>query len=178
MKKTDFKRRAFLGASLVFGAGSIVWFKKLNKKVHLFSSEVQVLLHAAYHLYPSSELGPGSREVHIASYFAFVLEDERILREDKEYFLKGAFWLEESAHNEYEKSFININAQQKEALFKKVTQERWGENFVYICLGYVLEALLCPPVYGSNPDKVGWIWLEHNPGFPLPSLISDTHYDI
>ena len=24
------------------------------------------------------------------------------------------------------------------------------------------------PVYGGNPEMIGWKWLEHQPGFPAP----------
>jgi gluconate 2-dehydrogenase gamma chain len=30
--------------------------------------------------------------------------------------------------------------------------------------------MLTPPAYGGNPDGVGWQWLEHQGGFPLPKV--------
>ena len=28
--------------------------------------------------------------------------------------------------------------------------------------------MLAPPIYGGNPNGIGWQWLKHKPGFPLP----------
>jgi hypothetical protein len=28
--------------------------------------------------------------------------------------------------------------------------------------------MLSPPSYGGNPNGIGWQWLEHKAGFPLP----------
>ena len=28
--------------------------------------------------------------------------------------------------------------------------------------------MLTPPSYGGNPNGIGWQWLEHQAGFPLP----------
>ena len=33
---------------------------------------------------------------------------------------------------------------------------------------YLAEALMLDPVYGGNPDMIGWKWLEHQAGFPRP----------
>ena len=35
-------------------------------------------------------------------------------------------------------------------------------------VGYLFEAMLSPPSYGGNPNGIGWHWLEHQAGFPLP----------
>ena len=66
----------------------------------------------------------------------------------------------------------------EEALLQEITQKQWCENVFYTCLSYILEALLCSPIYGSNPNEAGWTWLEHNPGFPQPTKVSETVYDI
>ena len=39
---------------------------------------------------------------------------------------------------------------------------------IFIILTYLLQALLTDPVYGGNPNGVGWKWLHHQPGFPRP----------
>lgn len=146
--------------------------------MRLYANKVQVLLHTAYHLFPYSTIGPGARELRISSYLSFVLKDERILKEDREYLLLGAAWLEESAYEQYDKSFLNLDTLQKEELLKNVSKKTWGENFIYTTLGYIFEALLSAPVYGSNIDEIGWKWLEHNPGFPQPVNKKEIDYAV
>ncbi len=169
----------FLGASLALGAGAFLFLNSdRGSKVKFYANNVQVLLHTAYHLFPHSKLGPGALDLHISHYLGEVLKDKRILQADREYYLKGAFWLEESSFEIYDKSFLNLSLGEKEDLFQKVSRYSWGENYIYTSLNYILEALLCAPVYGSNPDAMGWKWLEHNPGFPQPKSIKEISYEV
>jgi gluconate 2-dehydrogenase gamma chain len=36
-------------------------------------------------------------------------------------------------------------------------------------LKYIFEALLTDPIYGGNPNSMGWEWLDHTPGQPRPN---------
>jgi len=178
LKQNTLARRAFLGTSFLLGAATLYWFNQKDKKVRLYANETQVLLHSAYHLFAHSELGLGAKDIHIASYLAFVLKDKRIMKSDRDYFLKGAYWLEESAFETYDSSFLNLSYDQKERLFQNISKERWGRNYIHTTLGYIFEALLSAPIYGSNIDGIGWKWLEHNPGFPQPQFIEEITYEV
>lgn len=171
-------RRIFLGASLVFGAGAVFWFNNRGKKTRLYANETQVLLHTAYHLFTHSNIGPGAKDFHISSYLASVLEDKRILKSDRDYFLRGAFWLEESSFDKYNASFLNLSHENRENILQAIILNPWGRNFVYTCLGYIFEALLSAPIYGSNINDMGWKWLEHKPGFPQPQSIQEITYEV
>jgi len=171
-------RRMFMGTSLALGAGVLFYFNRSTDNTKFYANDMQIILHTSYHLFPVSKIGPGAIDLHISNFLADVFKDKRLLKEDKNYFLKGAFWLEESAFEEYDKSFLNLSSEEKEKLLQDVARYRWGENFIYTTLNYILEALLCSPVYGSNPDALGWKWLEHNPGFPHPQNIEDIHYEV
>jgi gluconate 2-dehydrogenase gamma chain len=173
-------RRLFIGGGLALSAGAFVLFSKNKKKLDLslFAKDTQVLLHVAYHLLPSSKIAPSAADLHISSYFVFVLKDERIMKEDRDYLLKGAYWLEESSFEEYDKSFLHLNRAEKEELLNDVSSYRWGENFIYASLTYIFEAMVSAPIYGSNIDEIGWKWLHHNPGFPQPRSQKEIHYDI
>jgi hypothetical protein len=177
--KTSLARRLFMGASLTAGLGLLLYIDNDKKTgLKLYSNKVQVLLRSAYHLFPNSTLGPGAKEVNIAAYLSFVLKDERIMKEDRERFLQGAAWLEESAFETYDKSFLNLSSTQKEELMQSIATQRWGENFIHTNLGYVFEALLSAPAYGSNTNEIGWKWLEHNPGFPQPMSKKEIDYAV
>lgn len=178
--RTDLTRRLFIGGSLAIGAGAFVLFNKEKKELNLslFAKDTQVLLHTAYHLLPSSKLAPSALDLHISSYLAFVLKDKRILKEDRDYLLKGAYWLEESAFEEYNKSFLNLTRDEKEELLQDISEHRWGKNLIYKSLSYIFEAMVSAPIYGSNIDKIGWKFLNHNPGFPQPTSKKEITYDL
>ena len=51
---------------------------------------------------------------------------------------------------------------------QRMVDEPHGELWISTLIVYLLEALLCAPAYGGNPEAIGWHWLGHQPGFPLP----------
>jgi gluconate 2-dehydrogenase gamma chain len=73
---------------------------------------------------------------------------------------------------------LNLSSTQKEELMQSIATQRWGENFIHTNLGYVFEALLSAPAYGSNTNEIGWKWLEHNPGFPQPMSKKEIDYAV
>ncbi len=180
VRPIDTKRRLLLATPFVIGAAALFSFYQKEKTplTQLYAKETQVLLHLAYHLYPHSALGPGSVDLHISGYLHNVLSDTRIMQEDRDYFKKGAFWLEESSFEVYEQSFLNLSTEQKEELLKDVSKKQWARTLIYTCLSYIFEALLSAPVYGSNLGEIGWKWLEHNPGFPQPTTIEEIRYEV
>ena len=180
MLNTSLTRRLFIGGSLAIGAGAFVLFNKEKKKldISLFAKDTQVLLHTAYHLFPQSKQAPSAKDLHVSSYLVFVLKDERILKEDRDYLLKGAYWLEESSFETFDKSFLQLSKEEKEELLQDVATYRWGENFIYTTMTYIFEALVSAPVYGSNVDEIGWKFLSHNPGFPQPKTMKEISYDL
>lgn len=179
MKHNALSRRVFVGSSLALGVGAVFWlYSKNTKKIKVYANNIQVLLQCAYHLFPQSKLGPGAIDLNISSYLSQVLVDERILQDDRHYFLQGATWLEESSHEEFNQSFLNLSKSEKEKLLQSIVRKRWGENFIYTTLSYIFEALLSSPVYGSNQNEIGWKWLEHQAGFPQPSTKEEITYEV
>ena len=171
----NFNRRHFLTTALIGSAGVVYYFK--GKKVSLFDDKVQVILATAYHLYPTSPLGFGVKEIHLASYLAFVLADKRILQEDRDYLSRGGTWIQEEALAKYGKSFLVLSHEQKEMLLQEIKDFDWGYNYIHYLFTYIFEAMFSAPIYGSNIKKITWKWSGHNPGFPQPSRIEDIEYE-
>ena len=168
----------FMGTTLTLGIGTIFYLNRTLLKTKFYANEVQVILYASYYLFPDSKIGPSAMDLQISNYLAGVFADKRLFQEDKDYFIKGGRWLEESSYEEFSKSFLNLDNLEKEKLIAKISKERWGENFIYTCLNYIFEAMLSAPIYGSNIDKIGWKWLEHDPGFPQPLKKEDISYEV
>lgn len=178
MKDTLISRRMFIGTSLTLCLGAIAYTQIRPSATIFYANEIQVILHASYHLFPDSKVGPSARDLQISHYLSGVFADKRLFKEDKDRFLKGGYWLEESSYEVFNKSFLNLNKNEKENLFQEISTERWGEAFMFTCLNYIFEALLSAPVYGSNTDAIGWKWLDHSPGFPQPKTKEEISYDL
>jgi gluconate 2-dehydrogenase gamma chain len=67
-----------------------------------------------------------------------------------------------------QRPFVDLTHEQKEQILRGISQSVAGENWLTTLLGYLFEAMLAPPAYGGNPQGIGWQWLQHQAGFPLP----------
>ena len=100
-------RRHFLALTLV-SSGTVLFYK--NQKITLFESKIQTMLALSYHLYPSTSLGFGASDLQMVDYLLFVLGDERIMQEDKDYLLRGAVWFEEHSQELKGEILYDFNA--------------------------------------------------------------------
>ncbi|WP_456418108.1 gluconate 2-dehydrogenase subunit 3 family protein [Thiolapillus sp.] len=120
------------------------------------------------HLFPSEEHAPGAEEVNAAPYLQWVLSDPGLDAATREMFRKGVasiMALSEEAHNQ---AFPALTSAQKEKLLRKLESQPGGRHWLHEVLHYILEAALTDPVYGGNPDGIGWKWLGHKPGYKRP----------
>ena len=121
------------------------------------------------HLFPSEIDAPGAREIRALAYLQGVLGDPRGDREEQRFILKGADWLEDLSRQRHKTTFVELDPIRREQVLREVASSPKGENWVATLLLYLCEALLADPIYGGNPDGIGWAWLAHQPGFPRPT---------
>jgi gluconate 2-dehydrogenase gamma chain len=121
------------------------------------------------HLFPSEPGAPGAREIRALAYLQGVLGDPRGDREEQRFILNGVDWLEDLSRQRHLASFLDLDPIRREQVLREVANSEKGENWLSTLLLYICEALLTDPVYGGNPDGIGWAWLGHQPGFPRPT---------
>ena len=121
------------------------------------------------HLFPSEADSPGASDIHAASYLKNMLEDGEHDQDERDFILNGPSWLNDLAIKDYKKKFTQLDMTQREQLLQRIARSEAGENWLSLLLVYIFEALLSSPIYGGNPDGIGWRWLDHNPGFPQPT---------
>ena len=120
------------------------------------------------HLLPSSSTGPGAAEVRASLYLYHVVNEQTVDKEEKEFILKGVGWLNGYSTSQLTKKFTELTAKEKETILRGISASRAGNNWLNTLINYLYEAMLSPPSYGGNPNGIGWTWLEHQAGFPLP----------
>ena len=120
-------------------------------------------------LFPAGEDIPGASDIGAAIYLHKAIENPNADGEDRDYIYRGIGWLDELAQQRYSENYIQLSDNQKEKVIAETVQTRAGRKWISLLLTYLLEALLCEPVYGGNPDGVGWKWLQHQPGYPTPA---------
>ena len=128
----------------------------------------QVSCSVQRHMLPSEPKAPGADEINALGYLKWVVADERLDTEERGFILQGAQWLEDLSRDLTGQSFLSLDETGREQVMRRVAQSKAGENWLSTLLLYIFEALLVDPVYGANPDGVGWQWLGHQPGLPRP----------
>ena len=157
-------------AALPFSAWSVDRVNLIDSLTDKLTSDPWLTLDAVLnHLLPSSKTGPGAKEIQATTYLFNVVNLQPTEQDEIDFIYKGVGWLNGYSQSQVQKNFIKLNSQEKEKLLRGISQSRAGENWINTLLGYILEAMLTPPIYGGNPKQVGWQWLEHRGGFPLPN---------
>jgi len=120
------------------------------------------------HMFPAAADNPGAGDIHAIVYLHNTVENPAADGEDREFLFNGVGWLNDLSRGKTGLSFVALDEPQREKLLRQIEQSRAGRNWLSLLLTYVLEALLADPVYGGNPDGIGWQWLAHQPGYPRP----------
>ena len=126
------------------------------------------------HLFPKDADSPGADDFNATLYLKSVLELPGVDEEDKKFIRNGVKWINDIANQMFTTSFHLLDKDNKETVLQRIATSSAGENWLSLLLLYLFEALLTDPVYGGNTDKIGWQWLEHQPGFPTP--VKDKRY--
>ncbi len=136
----------------------------------LFSEEPWQTLSAVHdHLFPTTAGAPGAKEINATAYLQRMWAEPDMDPDNREFIPNGVGWLNDIAHQRHEATFAELNEEQREGVLRQIEKTGAGERWLSLILVYIFEALLSDPVYGGNPDQIGWRWLEHRPGFPRPS---------
>jgi len=116
------------------------------------------------------DLFPSIRKLDInsSSYLSLILHHSRVADDEKEFLRNGVQWLNEEAVFHYKHPYIKLSSSQRQNILQIISKQRWGDNWIYTMLTYIVEATLSDPIYGANRDGAGWKWLEHIPGLPQP----------
>jgi gluconate 2-dehydrogenase gamma chain len=173
-------RRNFLKNSVLAGIFSHTLFVEAcisnpEKIEPLTKNQYQILQSVQNILFPKDEIGPSAADFHADKYVLWVLNDARIDPEENKFILDGLDWTEETAMEEFGKSYLKLSVNQQNDLVKYISQQNWGENWLSLNLTYIFEAMISDPIYGFNDREQGWEWLEHMVGTPRPN--SHNKYD-
>lgn len=118
-----------------------------------------------YDLFPKAyELG-----IDTTDYLCTLLHHSHISQDDKTFIRNGVKWLNEKAFEIHHKRYTKLTETQRQSVLDAIAQTQWGENWMYMMLSYIFEAMLGDPIYGANKNEKGWKWLAFEGGIPRPT---------
>ena len=149
---------------------------KLFSDVFVFDEHQKKSISAVQlHLFPDDGDGPSATDINALEFLEWALTDPDYQDDgDGEFIVKGVGWLDSLSEQTQGDQFTNLSREKQEKILQQISKSNAGENWLSMLIYYITEALLFDPVYGGNPDGIGWKWLEHQPGFPAPT--NDTLY--
>jgi gluconate 2-dehydrogenase gamma chain len=143
-----------------------------------FTKEQQIVLDAVQmQLFPDDGDGPSARDLNGIAYLEWAMTDQININDgDPDFIVKGIDWLSDLSQQTHGANFVELNDSQQDKVLRQVVKSQTGENWLSILLYYLTEALMLDPIYGGNPEMIGWTWLQHQAGFPRP-ITGKTYRD-
>jgi gluconate 2-dehydrogenase gamma chain len=157
---------ALLGRLEAFAAAVPVPTPLLGAGIEPAGWRILGLVHE--HLFPSEPQAPGAREVNALSYLHFVMTWKGTDPVETEILRSGLEKLREIVAQPDGGTFEALDAQGREQALRTLEASEGGTQWITLVLDYIFEALLADPVYGGNPDGIGWRWLQFQPGRRRP----------
>lgn len=135
-----------------------------------FTNEQRRVLDAVQmQLFPDDGNGPSARDLRALSYLEWVITDPVNVDDgDPKFIGKGIESLTHVSQTDHGVGFVELTPELQNKVLERITQSKFGKNWLSLLVYYLTEALMLDPYYRANPDMIGWMWLEHRPGFPRP----------
>ncbi len=122
------------------------------------------------HLLPSEQGAPGAVEINALQYLHNYLSNPATDPIEVKFIFSGTQTLKKLTQIKKQSLLADQSIEQREITLRQFEQSTKGRRWLLTILNYVLEALLTDPVYGGNPNGIGWQWLEHRSGDPHPPM--------
>jgi len=173
LKKKISRRGMLKSAAGISAVGALhhtpISAKTINAFEHDITQETWATLDAVLlHLLPASATGPSAKDIQATLYLYNLVHQQPTAQDEIDFIYKGVGWLNGYTKKHQLKPFFDLNQEEKESTLRAISRSRAGENWLSMLLSNIFEAMLAPPSYGGNPNGIGWKWLAHQPGFPLP----------
>ena len=120
-------------------------------------------------LFPADGNGPSALEINADKYLLWVLRDEMTDPKESTYIVTRLKTFIEKCKEKNNAAFLDLSESQKNEFVAFASKQDWGKKLLSRLLNIIFEALLLDPIYGGNTNKLGWTWLEHDPGSPRPT---------
>lgn len=138
----------------------------LDGKGILSEDEMKSLYIIQNILVPNDGNGPSAGMVNAHDYFIWMLNDDKLIASEKEYFITKLQDLINLSKEKFGNSINTLSKKDQELFISNNIESGWTQTFLSRMITVIFEAMLLDPIYGGNPDEIGWDWLEHIGGSP------------
>jgi len=133
------------------------------------NQQANILIRVQSILFPNDGNGPSAEDINAFPYLLWYLQDELINKYERDFFIRGADWVNQETIILTNIPFLDLNIQTQTKMIDFLSKKKKTKVWLSKLLTSLFEALLSDPIYGCNPNEIGWKWLNHNPGSPRPN---------
>ncbi len=130
------------------------------------NQQARILIKVQSILFPDDGNGPSAEEINAFPYLLWYLQDELIEKYERDFYMRGADWVEQESLDLFNISFLDLPEKTQLDLVHILSMKKRTKQWLSKLLTFIFEALLADPIYGGNPNNIGWDWLNHDPGSP------------
>lgn len=119
-------------------------------------------------LLPRDASGPGAPDVHATTFLEAALRAPSTWMPRVRLVRAGGPWLDAWARRHGAAAFVGLRDRAQDDALRAYEATPQGVRWMRVMIEITLEAFLCDPARGGNPDGIGWAWARHRPGWPRP----------
>lgn len=119
-------------------------------------------------LFPKTSFAPSATELKSDIYYLWILNDSRLKVTKRTFLVNNFLKFQQFCIEKYGKKFSSLDFIAQKEIVSIVNSTNWGETYLSRLMTIILESMFANPIYGSNPEKIGWKWLNYRGGFPEP----------
>ena len=174
----NISRKKFIQSLFILGAASQLPFlssceERKSYEINfdttpLTKNQTKTLQQVLITLFPEDGNGPSALDVNADKYIIWVLNDSNLDPRENAFIIEKLNQFEQFIKTKYQSIFSDLNESKQYESIESVSNEKWGKKWISRLLTLIFEALLLDPIYGVNPDEIGWKWLQHDSGVPRP----------
>ncbi len=120
------------------------------------------------HIFPASNSGPSAKDIQATFYLFQLIHQQPTGQDEIDFVYQGIGWLNGDTQSKEKLTFVDLDTDKKEQMLRAISRSSAGKNWLNMMILNLYEAMLSPPAYGGNPAGIGWTWINHQAGFPLP----------
>jgi len=174
------KRRQFIKTMIIGGTAIQIPFIyscnsgdlntiKVTIEDHIYNIDIQLFQEIVNILFPKSSIAPSAKELKTDIYYIWLLNDSRLKPKKRHYLAANLSEIDKYCKENYKNKLIDLELNKRKEALKKISLTSWGENYLSSLMTIILESMFANPVYKSNPENIGWKWINFSGGYPQPN---------
>jgi len=155
------KRRKFIAGTVLLGLSPYLNAKDKEPFLKQFISVKRVIAEVQEHMFPEHTLLPSASKAKVIDFLYQTISHQSYDKDIRAFVIEGA---EEFITRE--KNFFSLSFVEKEKALRRYEESSYGSAWLSRIMTVTMEGMFADPIYGANPNEIGWQALHAFGGQP------------